>query len=175
MSFEETAPDLISNVRSLGFDLQKLIDQKKIVIDHVRVERNEIQETGEYDLELSAFIRLDERRQGVKAKTGRARHDGILALRDCPIKLIIRSELRRLFSGLLDHNLAGVHHRRTRWLRTDTDAARFGRIRRRLRHPARSSFRDQLSTRAVVRRGEVPRLATARRSTSIPSSSANMV
>src|SRR5688572_12626718 len=58
MSFEETGKDLIQNVRSLGFDLEKLIAQKKLKIDHVQVERSEIQETGEYDLE-GLFIRLN--------------------------------------------------------------------------------------------------------------------
>jgi circadian clock protein KaiC len=51
MAFEETGPELAQNVRSLGFDLDKLVRQKKLIIDFVRVERNEIEETGEYDLE----------------------------------------------------------------------------------------------------------------------------
>src|SRR4051812_26236588 len=51
MAFEETAEDLAQNVRSLGFDLEKLVADKKIYIDHVHVERSEISETGEYDLE----------------------------------------------------------------------------------------------------------------------------
>src|SRR3954464_3010487 len=51
MSFEETATDLAQNVSSLGFDLEKLKAEKKLRIDHVRIERSEIEETGEYDLE----------------------------------------------------------------------------------------------------------------------------
>ena len=46
MSFEETAPELTQNVRSLGFDLDELAKQKKLAVDFVRVERNEIEETG---------------------------------------------------------------------------------------------------------------------------------
>src|SRR5690242_17728153 len=50
MMFEETAQELTQNMRPLGFDLDKLQRQKKIAIDHVHVERSEIEETGEYDL-----------------------------------------------------------------------------------------------------------------------------
>ncbi len=57
MAFEETADELVQNVRSLGFDADRLVRRRKLVIDHVRVERSEIQETGEYDLEgLSSLI-----------------------------------------------------------------------------------------------------------------------
>src|SRR5262245_5923823 len=51
MAFEETAEELTNNVHSLGFDLDDLIEQKKLVIDYVHVERSEIDETGEYDLQ----------------------------------------------------------------------------------------------------------------------------
>ena len=57
MAFEETADELTQNVRSLGFDLDDLVRQKKIALDYVRIERSEIEETGEYDLE-GLFIRL---------------------------------------------------------------------------------------------------------------------
>src|SRR5690606_2120979 len=57
MAFEETADELAMNVASLGFDVHELIDQKKLKIDYVSVERSEIEETGEYDLE-GLFIRL---------------------------------------------------------------------------------------------------------------------
>ena len=51
MSFEETDAELTRNVASLGFDLAGLARRKKIVLDHVYIERSEILETGEYDLE----------------------------------------------------------------------------------------------------------------------------
>src|SRR6478735_11259167 len=57
MMFEENAEELAANVRSLGFDLDKLVRQKKVALDYVRIERSEIEETGEYDLE-GLFIRL---------------------------------------------------------------------------------------------------------------------
>src|SRR5579884_1918805 len=57
MAFEETPEELAQNVRSLGFDLDELAEQQKLAVDHVFVERSEIEETGEYDLE-GLFIRL---------------------------------------------------------------------------------------------------------------------
>ena len=57
MMFEEKAQELTDNVRSPGFDLDKLVARKKIVLDHVRIERSEIEETGDCDL-TGLFIRL---------------------------------------------------------------------------------------------------------------------
>ncbi len=57
MAFEEKAEELAMNVASLGFDLNQLVANKMIKIDHVRIERSEIEETGEYDLD-GLFIRL---------------------------------------------------------------------------------------------------------------------
>ena len=57
LSFEETAEELAANVASLGFHVPQLLQQKQLAIDFVRVERSEIDETGEYDLE-GLFIRL---------------------------------------------------------------------------------------------------------------------
>jgi len=58
VSFEETSEELATNVRSLGFDLDDLIRRKKLAMDFVRVERAEVEETGEYDLE-GLFVRLN--------------------------------------------------------------------------------------------------------------------
>src|SRR6185312_14873650 len=41
MSFEEPSDDLTLNVKSLGFDIEKLKSDKKLIVDHVRVERSE--------------------------------------------------------------------------------------------------------------------------------------
>src|SRR5215211_2854226 len=57
MAFEETAEELAQNVRSLGFDLDQLAAENKLLLDYVHVERSEIAETGEYDLD-GLFIRL---------------------------------------------------------------------------------------------------------------------
>src|SRR5262245_5292157 len=50
LTFEENADELAQDVRSLGYDLDKLVDQKKLLVDYVHVDRSEIEETGEYDL-----------------------------------------------------------------------------------------------------------------------------
>ena len=57
VAFEETNDDLVKNVRSLGFDLEDLIANNLIVVDHIRIERSEIEEAGEFDLE-GLFVRL---------------------------------------------------------------------------------------------------------------------
>src|SRR4051794_40875023 len=67
MAFEETEEDLSQNVRSLGFDVDRLVAQNKIAVDYVHVERSEIQETGEYDLE-GLFLRLGMAIDSVGAK-----------------------------------------------------------------------------------------------------------
>jgi circadian clock protein KaiC len=98
MSFEETPKDLSQNVRSLGFDLDKLISQKKLRIDHIQIEKSEIEETGEYDLE-GLFIRLNHAIDAIGAK--RVVLDTIESLfGGLDNATILRSELRRLFQWL---------------------------------------------------------------------------
>lgn len=98
MTFEETIDDLTQNVTSLGFDLNKLIKQKKLRIDHVRVDRSEIEETGEYDLE-GLFIRLEHAISSIGAK--RVVLDTIESLfAGLKNASILRAELRRLFMWL---------------------------------------------------------------------------
>ena len=106
MSFEESAKDLTQNVKSLGFDLQKLITQKKLKIDHVRVERTEIQETGEYDLE-GLFIRLNHAIDSIGAK--RVVLDTIESLfSGLNNTTILRSEIRRLFQWLKEKEVTAI-------------------------------------------------------------------
>jgi circadian clock protein KaiC len=106
MTFEESIEDLTADVASLGFDLTALIAQKKIVIDYVRVNRHEIQETGEYDLE-GLFIRLDHAIKSVRAK--RVVLDTIEALFAGFSNLgILRVELTRLFRWLKDRGVTAV-------------------------------------------------------------------
>ena len=73
MSFEETSKDLSQNVRSLGFDLDKLISQKKLKIDHIQIEKSEIEETGDYDLE-GTFYPFKSRDRYHWCKKGCTRH-----------------------------------------------------------------------------------------------------
>lgn len=106
MTFEETGKELIENVSSLGFDLDKLIEQKKFSIDYVRVERNEIDETGEYDLE-GLFIRLNAAITAIGAK--RVVLDTIESLFvGLSNESILRAELRRLFRWLKDKGMTAI-------------------------------------------------------------------
>ncbi len=106
MMFEESAADLTANVRSLGFDLDRLVKQKKIALDHVRIERSEIEETGEYDLE-GLFIRLGYAIDSIGAK--RVVLDTVEALfAGLPNHAILRAELRRLFGWLKDRGMTAI-------------------------------------------------------------------
>ena len=106
MAFEETAKDLTQNVASLGFDLKNLIARKKIVLDFVYIERSEIQETGEYDLE-GLFIRLGQAIDSIGAK--RVVLDTIESLfAGLSNQLILRAELRRLFRWLKDKGMTVI-------------------------------------------------------------------
>ncbi|MES2609150.1 MAG: circadian clock protein KaiC [Pseudomonadota bacterium] len=106
MMFEESADELTQNMRSLGFDLDKLQRQKKLALDFVRVERSEIEETGEYDLE-GLFIRLGYAIDSIGAK--RVVLDTVEALfAGVPNHAILRSELRRLFRWLKDKGVTAI-------------------------------------------------------------------
>ncbi len=106
MSFEETEKDLLENFSSRGFDLKSLSAKNKIVIDHVFVDPNEIEETGEYDLE-GLFIRLDMAVKQVKAK--RVVLDTIESLfSGFSNEGILRAELRRLFRWLKDRGITAI-------------------------------------------------------------------
>jgi circadian clock protein KaiC len=106
MMFEERPAEIIANVRGLGFDVDKLVAQKKIKLEYVRVERSEIEETGEYDLE-GLFIRLGHAIDSVRAK--RVVLDTIEALfAGLPNHGILRAELRRLFQWLKDRNVTAI-------------------------------------------------------------------
>jgi circadian clock protein KaiC len=106
IAFEENAEDLAQNVASLGFDLKQLIKQKKLIIDQVRVDRSEIAETGDYDLE-GLFIRLGHAIDSIGAK--RVALDTIEALFSAfSNQAILRAELQRLFRWLKDRGVSAV-------------------------------------------------------------------
>ena len=106
MMFEENAAELTANVRSLGFDLEKLVKENKILLDHVHIERSEIEETGEYDLE-GLFIRLGHAIDSIGAK--RVVLDTVEALfAGLPNHAILRAELRRLFRWLKQRGMTAV-------------------------------------------------------------------
>ncbi len=106
MAFEESVEDLTKNVASLGFDLDEMVRRKQLAVDYVRVERSEIEETGEYDLE-GLFVRLDSMIQEVDAK--RVAIDTIESLfAGLPNEGILRAELRRLFRWLKEKGVTAV-------------------------------------------------------------------
>jgi len=106
MAFEETASELAQNVRSLGFDLDELVKEKKLAIDFVRIERSEIDETGDYDLE-GLFIRLGAAIDSIGAT--RVVLDTIENLfAGLQNQGILRAELRRLFRWLKDRGVTAV-------------------------------------------------------------------
>jgi len=106
IAFEENAKELTDNVASMGFDLARLSKHKKLFLDHVRVDRAEIEESGEYDLE-GLFIRLESAIRAVGAK--RVVLDTIESLfSGFSNTNILRSELRRLFRWLKEKGLTAI-------------------------------------------------------------------
>ena len=106
ISFEETAEELSSNVASLGFDIDKLVAQKKLAIDYVSIERSLIEEAGEYDLE-ALFVRLGHAVDSIGAK--RVLLDSVEALfAGLQNESVLRSELRRLFRWLKERKLTAI-------------------------------------------------------------------
>jgi circadian clock protein KaiC len=106
VSFEETGEELATNVKSFGFDLEKLVAEKKLVLDFVSVERHEIEETGEYNLD-GLFVRLAHAIDSVGAK--RLLLDTVESLFSGLTNLaILRAELRRLFRWLKEKEITVI-------------------------------------------------------------------
>ncbi|HEX8357502.1 MAG TPA: circadian clock protein KaiC, partial [Segetibacter sp.] len=106
MAFEEKTEELVINVASLGFDLEKLAQEGKIRLDHVSIDRSEIEETGEYDLE-GLFIRLGHAIDSIGAK--RVVLDTIENLfSGLQNETILRAELRRLFHWLKEKGVTAI-------------------------------------------------------------------
>ncbi len=106
MTFEEKADEVAANAASLGFDIAGLSAQKKIAVDYVRVERSEIEESGDFDLE-GLFVRIDYAIKTVNAK--RIVLDTLEALfSGLKNTAILRAELRRLFAWLKERGVTAV-------------------------------------------------------------------
>jgi circadian clock protein KaiC len=98
ISFEETEKELTANVASLGFDLEDLVKRNKIWLEHIHVDRSELEQSGEYDLE-GLFIRIHLAIESIGAK--RIVLDTVESLFSAlPNPQILRAELRRLFRWL---------------------------------------------------------------------------
>jgi circadian clock protein KaiC len=106
MAFEEKSEELAMNVASLGFDLKKLEKDKLLRVDYVHIDSQEIQETGEYDLE-GLFIRLGHAIDSIGAK--RVVLDTLenlfVNLED---QRALRAELRRLFQWLKNKGVTAI-------------------------------------------------------------------
>jgi circadian clock protein KaiC len=106
LAFEESEEELAQNVRSLGFDLDRLVAEGKVVVDYVHVDRSEIEENGEYDLE-GLFIRLGLAIDSVGAR--RVVLDTLETLfGGLSNEAVLRAELRRLFRWLKDKGVTAV-------------------------------------------------------------------
>lgn len=106
MAFEEKADELAVNTFSPGFDLEKLVQEKKIKIDYVHIDRSEIDETGEYDLD-GLFIRLGHAIDSIGAR--RVVLDTVENLfSGLTNEGIIRAELRRLFQWLKNKGVTAI-------------------------------------------------------------------
>src|SRR4051812_21215501 len=106
MTFEERPQDISDNVKSLGYNLNGLIGSKKLVIDHVKIERGENEQSGEYDLE-GLFVRLGYAidKIGAKRVVLDTMENLFAGLAD---STILRSELRRLFSWLKEKSVTAI-------------------------------------------------------------------
>jgi len=106
MAFEEKADELTRNGASLGLDLKSLAARKRIHLDHVRVDRSEIEETGEYNLD-GLFIRLEHAIDSIGAKC--VVLDTVESLFGGPTnESILRAELRRLFGWLKEKGVTEI-------------------------------------------------------------------
>jgi circadian clock protein KaiC len=105
MAFEENAEELTENLRSLGFDLAEMVRRKQLLIDAVHIQRDEIEETGEYDLE-GLFVRLNHAIDTIGAK--RVVIDTLEVLFASLSASILRTELRRLFQWLKTKGVTAV-------------------------------------------------------------------
>jgi circadian clock protein KaiC len=106
MAFEEKTNELAANVASLGFDLKKLEAEKKIKLDYVHIDKSEIHETGEYNLD-GLFIRLAYAIDSIRAK--RVVLDTIENLfSGLTNQAILRAEIRRLFQWLKSKGVTAI-------------------------------------------------------------------
>lgn len=106
MAFEENETELAQNFASLGYDLKDLAERKLLGLEYVYVERSEIEETGEYDLE-GLFIRLGYAIDSIGAK--RVVLDTLESLFSTfQNEFILRAELRRLFRWLKQRGVTAI-------------------------------------------------------------------
>ena len=105
MSFEETDEELFTDVASLSMDLHGLVSQKKILIEHVILERNDVLET-DFNLE-GLLVRLENAIDSIGAK--RVVLDSIESIFAGITDLgILRIEIKRLFRWLKEKQVTAI-------------------------------------------------------------------
>jgi len=98
MSFEESEEELFKDVASLNMDLKELVSRKKIMLEHVILERKDIQET-DFNLE-GIFVRLEHAIDSIGAKR------------------IVLDSLESIFAGITDIGILRLEIKRLfRWLK----------------------------------------------------------
>ena len=106
LAFEESAPDLVDNAASLGFDLPALEADGRLVVDAMRIDPAEIVMTGDFDLD-GLFIRLAAAIASIGAK--RVVLDTIEVLfAALGNEAIVRAEFTRLLRWLKDQGLTTI-------------------------------------------------------------------
>ena len=99
MSFEETEDELYQDVASLNLDLSGLVLKKEIRFEHVLLQRYDIHEKGEFNLE-GLFIRLE------------------LAIDSIGAKRVVLDSIESLFAGITDAGILRLEIKRLfRWLK----------------------------------------------------------
>ena len=99
MSFEETEAEIYEDVASLSLDLPGLVLKKEIAFEHVLLDRSDIQDKGEFNLE-GLFIRLE------------------LAIDAIGAKRVVLDSIESLFVGITDLGILRLEIKRLfRWLK----------------------------------------------------------
>jgi len=105
LTFEESREELVSNVRSFGFDIEGIERDGLLLVDALSMEP-QVVDTGDFDLE-ALIVRLGYAVDKVGAK--RVAIDNVEALfAGFGKPSLVRSELRRLFRWLKDHEVTTV-------------------------------------------------------------------
>src|SRR4030095_9039040 len=106
ISFEETEKELTANVASLGFDLNSLVAEKKIWLENIHIEQNDIEKNGELNLK-GLFVRIHNAIESISAK--RVVLDTIETLFSAlPNPQIIRAELLKLLRWLKNKGVTTI-------------------------------------------------------------------
>jgi circadian clock protein KaiC len=106
VSFEENVGQLVENFHSIGFDLDRLVEQKKLKIAHVDLSRGEIIEAGAFTLD-ALLIRLKHAMAEIGAK--RLVLDAMEAVfAALSVNSKLRGEVARLFDWVRETGVTAI-------------------------------------------------------------------